>query len=52
MSADENESVLIDALREAGITMAQIHFVIMRAINDGEEKAVWGDAHKKEGFVL
>ena len=52
MPVNENESVLIDALREAGITMAQIHFVIMRAINDGEEKAVWGDVHKKEGFAL
>lgn len=51
MPTDENESVLIDALREAGITMAQIHFVIMRAINDGENKAVWGDA-KEEGFAL
>lgn len=52
IQAEENESVLIDALREAGITMAQIHFVIMRAINDGEEKAVWNDTQKKEGFVL
>lgn len=48
MPTDENESVLIDALREAGITMAQIHFVIMRAVNDGEEKAIWGST-KEEG---
>lgn len=51
MSTDEvSEGTLIDALREAGITMEQIQFVIMRAINDGEEKAIWGD--KKEGFAL
>lgn len=45
-----NEGTLIDALREAGIAMEQIQFVIMRAVNDGEEKAIWGD--KKEGFAL
>lgn len=42
---------LISDLQEAGITMAQIQFIIMRAINDGEEKAIWGDK-KEEGFVL
>lgn len=49
---NDMEGTLISDLQEAGITMAQIQFIIMRAINDGEEKAVWGDTHKKEGFAL
>lgn len=46
---DDMGGTLISDLQEAGITMAQIQFIIMKAINDGEEKAIWGD--KKEGFA-
>lgn len=48
---DDMEGTLISNLQEAGVSMEQIQFVIMRAINDGENKAVWGDA-KEEGFAL
>ena len=48
---DDMEGTLISNLQEAGVSMEQIQFVIMRAINDGENKAVWDDA-KEEGFAL
>lgn len=44
------EGTLISDLQEAGVSMEQIQFVIMRAINDGENKAIWGNV-KKEGFA-
>jgi hypothetical protein len=47
---DDMEGTLISDLQEAGVSMEQIQFVIMKAVNDGEEKAIWGD--KKEGFAL
>ena len=47
---DDMEGTLISDLQEAGVSMEQIQFVIMKAINDGEEKAIWDD--KKEGFAL
>lgn len=49
---NDMEGTLISDLQEAGVSMEQIQFVIMRAINDGEEKAIWGDTHKKERFAL
>lgn len=48
---NDMEGTLISDLQEAGVSMEQIQFVIMRAINDGENKAIWGDA-KEEGLVL
>lgn len=48
---DDMGGTLISDLQEAGITMAQIQFIIMKAINDGEEKAIWGDK-KEEGIAL
>lgn len=46
---DDMEGTLISDLQEAGVSMEQIQFVIMKAVNDGEEKAIWGD--KKEEFA-
>lgn len=48
---DDMGGTLISDLQEAGVSMEQIQFIIMKAINDGEEKAIWGSV-KKEGFVL
>ena len=48
---DDMGGTLISDLQEAGVSMEQIQFIIMRAINDGENNAIWGDK-KEEGIAL